>query len=116
MNIQPLGQNVAVRADDRNVQNADPVPATGPSAPAAGIAAEPSREQLSAAVKKINESMSASAQSLQFSIDQDSERIVVKVIDQDTKQVVRQIPSAEALEIAKSIDQMQQGLLLRQKA
>jgi len=116
MNIQPLGQPAAARVDDRSVQNAEPAPVTGPSAAAAGVAAEPSSEQLSAAVKKINDSMSASAQSLQFSIDQDSERIVVKVIDQDTKQVVRQIPSAEALEIAKSIDKMQQGLLIRQKA
>lgn len=117
MNIQPLGQSVPVRPDDRGVQNADPAFSAASSAPAAGkAAAEPSSGELSAAVKKINDSMSASAQSLEFSIDRDSERIVVKVVDQATRQVVRQIPSAEALEIAKSIDQMQQGLLIRQKA
>jgi flagellar protein FlaG len=118
MNILPLGPSVAARPDDRSVQNAEPAPSAAASAPAAaaGKAAEPSSGELSAAVKKINDSMSASAQSLEFSIDQDSERIVVKVIDQATRQIVRQIPSAEALEIAKSIDQMQQGLLIRQKA
>jgi flagellar protein FlaG len=50
--------------------------------------------------------MPPSAQSLQFSIDEDSKDIVVKVIDQSTKEVVRQIPTEEALEIAKSLDKM----------
>jgi flagellar protein FlaG len=40
---------------------------------------------------------------------------VVKVIDQNTQEVVRQIPSKEALEIAKSLDKMR-GLLIRQTA
>jgi hypothetical protein len=60
-------------------------------APAAG--SQPSRDDLNAAVKKLNESMPPSAQSLEFSIDEDSKDIVVKVIDQSTKEVVRQIPS-----------------------
>jgi flagellar protein FlaG len=44
---------------------------------------------------------------------------VVKVIDQDTREVVRQMPSKEALEIAKSIDKLQekmQGVLISQTA
>ena len=74
------------------------------------------REDVSAAVKKMNDAMLGSSQSLQFSIDEDSKDIVVKVIDQSTKEVVRQIPSKEALQIAKSldksIDKMQHGLLI----
>jgi flagellar protein FlaG len=66
-------------------------------------------------LKKMNESMLGSSQSLQFSIDEDSKDIVVKVIDQNTNEVVRQIPSKEALQIAKSIDKMQ-GLFINQKA
>jgi flagellar protein FlaG len=84
---------------------------TGQSKPAS----EPSPGELSEAVKKLNESMAASAQSLEFSIDQDSKRVVVKLIDQNTKEVVRQIPSAEALQMAKSIDKMQ-GRLINQTA
>jgi flagellar protein FlaG len=117
MNIQPVGVPAAPRVDDRTAQ---PVPSVGATdstskgKPADG--AKPSHEDVSAAVKKMNEAMLGSSQSLQFSIDEDSQDIVVKVIDQSTKEVVRQIPSKEALQIAKSIDKMQQGLLIKETA
>jgi flagellar protein FlaG len=116
MNISPVGSPHTTKLDDRTVQAAEQqgaVSAVANNTPASGTA--PSREDLNAAVKKINESMPASAQSLEFSIDEDSKDIVVKVIDQSTKEVVRQIPSKEALEIAKSLDKMR-GLLIRQTA
>jgi len=40
---------------------------------------------------------------------------VVKVIDQETKEVLRQIPTKEALEIAKSFDTAK-GFLISQSA
>jgi len=40
---------------------------------------------------------------------------VVRVLDDATKEVIRQIPSEEALEIAKALDKLQ-GVLLRQEA
>jgi len=118
MNIQPVGSSATPRVDDRSTQPTTPAGATGKSKPADGD--KPSHEDVSAAVKKINDAMLGSSQSLQFSIDEDSKDIVVKVIDQSTKEVVRQIPSKEALQIAKSldesIDKMQQGLLINQTA
>jgi flagellar protein FlaG len=74
-----------------------------------------SKEEVSAAVDKLNEAMAASSQSLKFEIDNDTKQIVVKIVDQSTDEVVRQIPSEEALQMAKSIDKMQ-GLLIRQTA
>ena len=65
----------------------------------------PSMEQLKQAVDEINKSMQASSRGLQFSIDKDIQQTVVKVVDQQTKEVIRQIPSEEAIVIAKSIDQ-----------
>ncbi|QJE00954.1 flagellar protein FlaG [Massilia forsythiae] len=128
MNIQPLGASLAPKLEDRGTQAATASPAgpaaaagkvsttaTAAAASAAISAAQPDRDTLDAAVKKINDSMAASSQSLEFSIDKDSKDIVVKVIDQNTREVLRQMPSAEALEIAKSIDKMQ-GLLIRQTA
>lgn len=116
MNIQSLGSPVASRLEERTLpaleqQNAQPAKAQAPALEAA----PPSREQVTEAVKKINDSMSASSQSLEFAIDEDSKEIVVKIIDQGTREVVRQIPSVEALEIAKSIDKMR-GLLISQTA
>jgi flagellar protein FlaG len=116
MNIQSVGSPVTTKLEERQIQATDPqgtVAAVDSKRPIASTST--SREELSAAVKKINESMPASAQSLEFSIDDDSKDIVVKVIDQSTKEVVRQIPSQEALDIAKSLDKMR-GLLLRQTA
>jgi flagellar protein FlaG len=116
MNITPVGSPLTTKMEERPVQPVEQYAAvSGVAGKTAAAEAAPSREDLSAAVKKINESMPASAQSLQFSIDEDSKDIVVKVIDLNTKEIVRQIPSKEALEIAKSLDKMR-GLLLHQTA
>jgi len=116
MNILPLASPLAAKSDDRPVAALEQQAALpGATGKATTDGAPPSREDVSDAVKKINASMSVSAQSLEFSIDDDSKDIVVKVIDQDTREVVRQIPSKEALEIAKSLDKMR-GLLIDQTA
>lgn len=66
--------------------------------------AEPSRTELRAAIDKINQALPGSSRGLEFSIDDSSKQTVVKIVDQDTREVVRQIPSKEALEIAKALD------------
>lgn len=116
MNIPPVATPIAAKTEERQVapvEQQTAVSAVTSKAPVAGT--QPSREDLAAAVKKINDSLPPSAQSLQFSIDEDSKDIVVKVIDQATREVVRQIPSEEALELAKSLDKMR-GMLIRQTA
>lgn len=123
MNIQPLGSPVAPRLEERalpsieqqNTQAANPVKAADTPGAVEPARAQPSREEVGDAIKKINEGMAASSQSLEFAIDEDSKEIVVKIIDQGTREVVRQIPSVEALEIAKSLDKMR-GLLISQTA
>ena len=114
MNIQPLGSPSTAKLDDRPAAPAAQG-VSGAAASAAQPATAPSRDDVTAAVKKLNESMQQSSQSLEFSIDQDSKEIVVKLIDQNTKEVVRQMPSEEALRIAKSIDKLQ-GRLINQTA
>lgn len=115
MQIQSIGSSPAPKLDERpaavNGQAAVAGRTPAPDMPAT----VPGREEVSAAVKKLNEAMPPSAQSLEFEIDEDSKEVVVKIIDQSTREVVRQIPTEEALEMAKSIDKMQ-GLLIRQTA
>lgn len=55
------------------------------------------------------------ANNLQISIDKDTGTTVVKVVDTSTKEVIRQIPTEEALSIAKSLDKLD-GMLFKQKA
>lgn len=67
------------------------------------------------ATETINRFMSSADRNLTFSLDDDSGKVVVKVIDMSTKEVIRQFPSEEAIAISKSLDKLQ-GLLLSDKA
>jgi flagellar protein FlaG len=75
----------------------------------------PGVEQVTQAIKSINKAMESLSQSLEFSIDTDTHLSIVKVVDKQTNEVIRQMPTPEALEIAKALDQVR-GLLIRQKA
>ena len=75
----------------------------------------PSLDQVKQAVQEINNTMRNNSQALEFSVDNDSERTVVKVVDTQTHKVIRQIPSEEALAISKSLGQSI-GQLIQEKA
>lgn len=117
MSIQPTGPGQARNVDTAPVQPQARSAATKveTSNPVEKTAATPSAAELKDAVDNINKSMKALSQSLEFSIDQDSNRTIVKVVDQATKEVIRQIPTPEALEISKALDTVQ-GLLIKQTA
>ena len=79
---------------------------SNPVTPAGQVQQTASREQVIEAVESINKTIQATAQGVEFSVDHDSKEVIVKVVDQETKQVLRQIPTAEILEIAKSLDKL----------
>lgn len=76
---------------------------------------EATREKLEEAVKQVNDFVQPFNNGLQFSLDDDTGKTIVKVIDKTTDEVIRQFPSEEMLGIAKAIDTMK-GLLIQQKA
>jgi len=130
MTIDTIASSGAVstpRAPDRSSASASAgtaaVAVAGtPQAPAAPVdtvdavkGAAPA-SALDQAVDKLNKSPQASAQGLEFSIDPESKRTVVKLVDQNTKEVLRQIPSKEALAIADALDTTSKGLLIQQTA
>jgi len=125
MTIDTLGSATAARPVERQLTDTAALPAAG-RAPAIavdtvnavkGAAPVPTLEQVSQAVSKLNKSPQAQSQGLEFSIDNDSKRTIVKVVDQTTKEVLRQIPSPEALEIAKSLEAGEnKGFLIKQTA
>jgi flagellar protein FlaG len=78
-------------------------------------AAAPAPEQVQKAAEAIGRAMQSYARNLQFSVDGSSGKTVVRVVDMETGNVIRQIPSQEALDIARAVDRLQ-GLLLRQQA
>ena len=72
-------------------------------------------KEVTQAVSDINKAMQFMSRQLEFSVDTDSERTIVKVIDQQTREVIRQMPTKEALEIGKALEKAQ-GLLIKQTA
>ena len=73
------------------------------------------KADLETAVKKLNDLVAPALQTVQFSLDAQSERMVVKVVDTASKQVLRQIPNEEVLAMSKTLDKLQ-GLMGRQTA
>src|SRR5512147_124224 len=64
------------------------------------------QEAVAAAVQSANAYVQSVSTSIQFSLDQDTGRTVVKMIDTQTDEVIRQFPSEEMLAISRSIDRM----------
>lgn len=128
MTIDSIGSATSARAADRSPLSSDASAAPGIArAPATavetanavkGSAAVPSLDQVNQAVSQLNKSAQAQSQGLEFSVDNDTKRTVVKVIDQSTKEVLRQIPTPEALELAKALESKSgsTGLLIQQTA
>lgn len=74
-----------------------------------------SENQVKHAVEQIQQTMEKLAQNLQFSIDKDTGITVIKVLDSQTQEVIRQIPTEEAVSIARTLDKVK-GLLFSDKA
>ena len=77
---------------------------------------QPSVAELENAVRNLNQSMKANNSNLAFTVDEETQQTVVSVMDSQTGEVIKQFPSKEAIAISKAIGEIQQGLLLKQKA
>ncbi|WP_085577891.1 MULTISPECIES: flagellar protein FlaG [unclassified Pseudomonas] len=64
---------------------------------------ETEETKLKLAVQEIEKFVQSIKRNLEFSIDENSGKVIVKVIASETGEVVRQIPSAEALKLADSL-------------
>ena len=71
-------------------------------------------EQVESAVSQISEFVQRFQRDLTFSIDEDSDRLVVKVVDSETQEVIRQIPSEETLRIAENLHSAESLILSEQ--
>lgn len=117
MELRPLTPPPAAPASpaERDTAPAAKTAATGTVDAPAHASGKPGQEQLDKAVEHINKALAQSNQGVEFSVDKDTDLTVIKVIDRETKEVLRQMPSEEALAIARQIDRTQ-GLLIQNKA
>ncbi|MDD2658597.1 MAG: flagellar protein FlaG [Methylococcales bacterium] len=96
--LQQQATVVAPLKADGGSQPADP-PVKG----AADAKAAKGPGDLTQAVSQLNDHVQNIQRDLQFSIDIESGNIVVKVIDAKNEQVIRQMPTEEALRLAKDL-------------
>jgi flagellar protein FlaG len=66
-----------------------------------------SAEQVGFAVSKLSEFVQISNRQLNFSVDEGSNKLVVKVTDVESGEVIRQIPSEEVLKLSERLQEMQ---------
>lgn len=68
-------------------------------------------DKVEAAVSALNDSLQPLATGLQFELDKETHKTVVKLVDRETGTVIRQYPSEELLAIARAMDRAAGGLL-----
>ncbi|MBK4994442.1 flagellar protein FlaG [Pseudomonas sp. S37] len=96
---EPAGDKPFARPTDASSASSDTLE------PKAINAAEHSNdvEKVKSAVSEIEKFLSSSRRNLEFSTDEESGKIVVRVIASETGELIRQLPSEEALRIAHSL-------------
>lgn len=75
----------------------------------------PAAAELSEVVDRARAAVRDVASNLEFSVDGDTGKTVVRVVDASTQELIRQIPSEEMLSIARHMDRLE-GLLIKSKA
>lgn len=102
--------------------DSSPVAATakakGAPAEAAPVSAKntPSPEQLKRMVESANKTMDKISSKLEFTVDDATNKTVVKVTEAQSGKIIMQFPSEEMLSITRAIDSSQHGALLKEKA
>ena len=68
--------------------------------------AQPDKQAVENAIVSMHDATQAMQRNLNFSIDESTGRMVVKVTDSASGEVIRQMPTEEALRLAESLDEM----------
>lgn len=78
-------------------------PRQNPDAPEPALHGKAERDALEQAAEALTEHFQLRQVALHFSVDEDSDRLVVKVVDTHDGTLIRQIPSEEALRLARGL-------------
>lgn len=98
----------AVKAQDKpvttsNVIDQKQIGSQNPETETALDGKKVAQSTIDSTMSDINSKIKMSNTQLQYSIDEETQRISIKVIDQDTDKVIREIPPEETLEAIKKI-------------
>lgn len=104
----PVATPVAVKSHSGGSNAQPPVPRPARNAPAP--------DELNSLVKEMQRKVASLSSDLQFSVDQDTGKNIVRVTDRASKKIVWQFPSEDALQVTRALDQYQKGLMLNRQA
>lgn len=91
----PKGKELPSKGDD--------VPSASPFADSSNQPSSLNNEEVLEAVQNLNDYVQNTKRELNFSVDEQTGKTVVKVIDFETKKLIRQIPADEILHLAQRI-------------
>jgi flagellar protein FlaG len=75
----------------------------------------PRRDQVEQAAARVKEVLRGTTSRLEFEIDPDLDKVVIKIFNGESGEIIRQIPSKELLDLAKHLDGPK-GVLVREHA
>jgi len=75
---------------------------------------EVNKKELDQALTRVREVFQMADSRVEFSIDPDLDRVVVKILDGESGTIIRQIPQQEVIDLAKRLE-TPTGLLLHHK-
>lgn len=110
-NTQTAKNATATQAESVQAQGLRGKELPGQATEIAGL----NEEQLSEAVSKINQYVQNMERTLDFQVDEDSGRTVIKVFDSESEKLIRQIPSELALTLAQKLNDDEPTLLFSAK-
>ncbi len=75
------------------------------------VAEKADTEAVENAVSKLNEYVQATSRTLNFQVDDESGKTVIKVYDRESDKLIRQIPNELVLELARRLNEEEPSLL-----
>lgn len=111
MQIDPVMVSTQSNAEATAPAQANVRSATAPVESVTATQSELNDAELQKAVEHINRTLDIERNSLQFEVDADTGKTVVRLIDKHTGDVLRQVPSEEVLAIARAIPPISGALI-----
>jgi uncharacterized FlaG/YvyC family protein len=100
------------RLNSNSLQNSSRTATAGHTAlPSNGPPPSLNSGDLNHAVERLDELARLLQRELQFSVDETSGRVIIKVIDKESNELIRQIPPEEILDLISRFEQLNSGLV-----
>ena len=110
--VQTTGESITVKSANNDIRIFEQTPISNTLK--GGADSAPST-QLASAISTVNKFIEPVAKNLEFSIDKETNKVIVKLVDAETNEILRQFPTDQMLAIAKTLGKLQ-GLLFELKA